>query len=319
MASKQAVMDAVEAMGFRVDSNESLFLQQELKAQEARLYLQKFPEIMYPQLFPVISDGPGYKSVSYKVLDEYGQAEFGTPNSATTFVDAALREIFAKVDIIKKAYRYTYHDQQYAARTGLPLDATLSNICKRTIDTGVDSCSIIGDTTFNKVGLLTNAASTLTVTTVPADGTGSSSLWINKTATLILRDINRLFSDIVTATKGLYPANTLLLPPAQYDLIQTLPLFTGTDVTVYSFLMKNRPGLKIYSVPRLAAVSILSSNDVMVAYQRTEEVLTFKVPVPFMAMPGVYTADYDYQQTCFADVAGMERKNPKAIAYGSGI
>lgn len=316
MPSRQ---EAIEAMGFRVDSNESLFLQEELKAQEARLYRVKFPQILYPTLFPVKSDGPGYKSVSYRVLDEYGVAEFGTPNSATTFVDAAMREIFAKVDIIKKAYRYTYHDQQYAARTNLPLDSELANITKRVIDTGVDKCSILGDTTFKKVGLLTDAASTLTVTTVPADGTGSSALWINKTATQILRDINRLFGDIVTATNGLYPANILLLPPSHLEYIQSLPLFTGTDVTVYSFLIKNRPGLRIYGVPNLKAVSTLSNQDVMVAYQMSEEVLTYKVPVPFMAMPGVYTPDYDYQVTCFADVAGMERKNPKAIAYGAGI
>ncbi len=319
MATQAAILEAVDAMGFRADSNESLFLQQELKAQEAKLYRVKFPEILYPQLFPVKSDGPGYKQVSYRVIDEYGQAEFGTPNTATTFVDAAMREILAKVDIIKKAYRYTYHDQQYAARANVPLDSTLANVCKRVIDTGVDSCSILGDTVFQKTGLLTDAASTLTIATVPNDGTGSSTLWSTKTATQILRDINNLFSAIIVATNGLYPANTLLLPPAQLELIQSLPLFTGTDVTVYSFLLKNRPGLRIYGVPRLAAVASLSGYDVMVAYQMTEDVLTFKVPVPFMAMPGTYTPDYDYQVTCFADVAGMERKNPKAIGYGAHI
>lgn len=316
MPSRQ---EAIEAMGFRTDSNESLFLQQDLKAQEAELYRLKFPGIMYPQLFPVVSDGPGWKNVSYRVLDEYGQAEFGTPNSATTFVDAAMREVLAKVDIIKKGYRYTYHDQQYAGRTGIALDRELSGVCKRVIDTAVDSCSIIGDTNFGKTGLLTNAASTLTATTIANDGTGSSTLWINKTATQILRDINLMFRDVVSATAGLYPPNVLLLPPSQLELIQSLPLFTGTDVTVYSFLLKNRPGLRIFGVPRLAAVADLSSYDVAVVYQMTKEVLTYKVPVPFMALPGTYNGDYDYQVTCFADVAGMERKNPKAIGYGAHI
>ncbi len=302
-----------------LDTAASFALEKELRSVEADLYRQRFPEVMYPSIFPTDFAGPGFKSVGFNKLQEYGAPAWATPGSATPLVNQTRDEETIKVRTKKLGYEYTHQDMLYAAR--LPnynLDRELAFTTKRGIDQDVDAISIVGDSAVGVTGLL-SSTSELTEATIPADGEGSSTLWSTKSGDQILRDISRVLRGVGEATGGIFSPSVLLLPPAQYDLLKDKYVSTGIGKTVMAHIRENWSEVTIYKVPRLASVSTLSNYAVMVAFPKTKEVLCLKVPVPFMALPGVYTLDHDYHVTCYSDIAGMERKHPKAIVFGKHI
>ena len=303
----------------RLDANESLALENELKAKERELYRKRFLEVTYQDAFPMTIDGPGFKSVSFQSLEEYGEAKWATDKGVTPLVDLARKEYVTKVDVIKLAYKYTYHELQYAGKENINLDMENASATKRIIDTKVDSTLYLGDTAVNKSGLLADTAS-LVEGVVTADGAGSSKKFEDKSGDQIIADINRLFKAVVASNKGLFRCDTMLIAPSTMEILKDRYIGSAGDgKTVYRSLMENRPGLQIIEVSRLESVAGLSNNTVMAIYPKTKEVLNAKVPVPFFTLPGVYTPDYDYQVTCFADVAGLEIKHPKSIGFIQGI
>jgi len=310
---------AAAASALRLDANESLALETELKAKERELYRKRFLEVTYQEAFPLTIDGPGYKSVSFQSLEEYGEAKWATDKGATPLVDLSRKEYVTKVDIIKLAYKYTHHELQYAAKEDISLDMENANATKRIIDTKVDKTLYLGDAGLNKPGLLSDSAA-LVEGTVTNDGTGSSKKFEDKDGDKILADINRMFKAVVASNKGMFRCDTMLIAPSTMEILKDRYIGSAGDgKTVYRSLMENRPYLNIIEIPRLESVSGLSDNTVMVIYPKSKEVLNAKVPVPFFTLPGVYTPDYDYQVTCYADVAGLEVKHPKSIGFIQGI
>lgn len=303
----------------RMDANETVTLENRLKNQEATLYRQKFQERTWNIVFPTTISNQFTKSESFIYMKEYGEAEWATDSGAEPgLVNASLHEEEKNVRKIHKAFKVTYEELQFAAKQGFSLSMELPTVARRVVETKVDSALYLGDSAVGVDGLLTDAASTLSAYTVPSTGTGSTKTWSTKTGQNILDDITGLFQLVISATGGVYEADTLLLPPDQLHKIRHT--YIGDNrITVYNHLMTNYPGLRIYKAPRLKAVSSLSSLDVMVAFPRSKEVLNAKVPIPFMMKPPSYDKGWNLYRECFARIAGLERKHPKAIAYGSGI
>ena len=71
-----------------------------------------------------------------------------------------------------------------------------------------------------------------------AGGGGNSPRWANKTGRQIMRDVVAALSAVKNATEQTIEPNTVLLPPAPYDLIQATEMSEGSGRTILSWMME---------------------------------------------------------------------------------
>lgn len=109
----------------------------------------------------------------------------------------------------------------------------------------------VGNSTYGVVGVLSNAS--IPNAQVVADGTGSSSLWANKTGVQILRDLNGAVTDIISATQGVESqANLLVISPQRYRVMATAKVDTDNTRSVLEQFQIDSPSITtIIQAPEL--------------------------------------------------------------------
>lgn len=148
-------------------------------------------------------------------------------------------------------------------------------------------------------GVINN--SSVTAASAPADGTGSSTYWVDnagvgqKTPTQIVRDINKALSGVDDATYGAVVANTLLMPDMAYNYIASTPMGTNSDETILSFVrrtniytMKTGQDLKIRAMRELATAATTGAtagDGRLVAYFDDPNFLRLHLPMPHQFLP----------------------------------
>ena len=130
--------------------------------------------------------------------------------------------------------------------------------------------------------LIKNSA--ITSTTVPNDGTGSSTKFADKDSDKIIRDVTAGVSKIIQDTNEQYEPNTILVPPSVYKLFKTKPRASGSDMTILQWLMatleqSNGEPITIRGMRELATAGG-SNTGRMVIYRNDPELVTIWVPLP---------------------------------------
>ena len=148
-----------------------------------------------------------------------------------------------------------------------------------------------------------------------ADGTGSSKLWVNKTADQIIRDVNGVISQVRTQSKDIHRANTVLMPLEQYAYISSAPRSSTTDTTILSFLQANNPGVKFTAVLELDGVS---GVDKMVAGEFSSDNLALEIPMAFRQY-SPQQKGLEFEIPCESRFAGVLIFYPLSLAIGDSI
>ena len=309
--------DAQEAL--RLDANETLTLEQQLENMETTLYRERFPENTYAQAMPVTTSGEFSKSESFRFIKEFGRAAWASDTTTEPpLVNLAQEKEEIPTRKLHAAYSIDYDELQFSSRQNIAIDLESARVARRVIDTSIDEGLYWGNADVNLPGLLSDLGD-LTQYTVP-NGAGGNPQFETKTGLEILTDINAALRLVISATGEVFKADTLLMPE---DLVEILKdRYVGDNLkTVFEHLTIIRPDVRIIGVPRLAsgAAGNPFSENFMVAFPRTKEVLNAKVPIPFRQKPIAYTKSYDIYRECFARVAGVERKHPKAIVYARNV
>lgn len=264
----------------RTDAKVSAFLSQELEAIESELYRVEYPEIKFRQFLPVKNDYPaGVETISYRVYDIFGHAKF-IANYAEDLPYVAVRgeKFSSNVEGIGVAYGYSTQDLRAAAMAGLPLDREEAQAAMEFVERRMDSASAFGKKGLNMVGVL--AHPNVPVDTAPATGTGSSTLWEDKTPALILADMHLLVQNQVDDTRELHPPDTLLLPPAFYGLIATTPMDTQNGTTILRRFLETSPYIRnVGSWNHLDTADEAGTGPRMICYKRDPRVVSVAIPM----------------------------------------
>ena len=153
----------------------------------------------------------------------------------------------------------------------------------------------LGDTDIpNAYGLLNSPQ--VAASAVAANGTGSSTLWINKTPSQILQDVNALITSVWTSSGFKKCPRKLLLSPVVYGYLATTVVSTAGSVSILTYLEQNSISLRVNG----KALEILPSKwcsgtgngnplgvyttDMMIAYTQEFELVRFPM-VPMVGLP----------------------------------
>ena len=308
-----------------LDADETFFFARELEYVKSKSYDIQFPEMKAFKLLPISTEaGEGATSITYAQFEEVGMAQI-IESYADDLPRADIRgkEYTTPVKSIGAAYGYSVQEIRAAIYVGRSLTQRQSNAARRANDQKVNRLAWFGDSNYNILGLLNNP--NIPATDVPADGTGSSTLWVNKTPDQILRDLNLITNQILDNTKGVEMPNTVILPVAQYTLIASTPRSSISDTTILEYFIQNNPFVTMVDwVPELKGVNIVvddmlqTDQDIFIAYDRNPDKLTMEIPMPYTQYPP-QERNLEFVVPCESRYGGIIIYYPLSLNIGVGI
>ena len=175
----------------------------------------------------------------------------------------------------------------------------------------------------------------VTATVAAADGTGSSTLWVNsagvglKTPAQIVRDINVGLQGVNLATMGVELADTVLLPVEALNYIASTPYSATTMETILSFILRTniytlttgRP-LTVRAVRELGTAGTVGAGagkGRMVVYKNDQDYIKILLPMPHRFLPVYQDGPLNWTVPGIFRTGGLDVQNVATFRYIDGI
>lgn len=303
----------------RLDDQDSIFFERELEHIKSQSYDQKFPRLKFAEgeLIPISTEaGEGARSITYETFTQLGIAKI-ISDYATDLprADVKGKETTVRVKDLGVSFGWNVREIKAARRTQKPLTAKKSIAARRAIFQLLDKIAAFGDVTNGLLGLLNHP--NISEVVLPADGTGSSTKFKDKTPDQILRDLNNIVTTIIDTTNEVESPDTMLMPHAIHEYIANTPRSSHSDKSIKTWFLENNDHIKeIVSVPKLKAAE--SGNDVIVCYEKSEQVMTFEIPDPYEILPG-QERNLEVVFPTIASTGGVIIYYPLAVAKAVGV
>ena len=301
------------------------FAQQQAQYIEPQVYEIAYPEIQYPNLLPVDTSGNEWvKSIGFYVSDKVGQAAwFNHMANDVPFADITRAKYEVGVEMAAIGYYWTMEEiGQQMMIPNLNLMVQRAAAARRASEEMIDTIAFYGDTTKNWTGLTNDA--NVTITAAPADGTGSSALWANKTAILMARDINLILAGIYTTSLTTEIADTLLLPPDRFATLAG-SLVTNTAVTGLQLVREGNAYTALTGNPltirTVRGLETAGAGGIgrAIAYRNDPEILKLHLPMPFNFRPVMQVTALRFDVPGIFRTGGVEVRRPKSMRYLDGV
>lgn len=305
-----------------LDAGETFFFARELEYIKSKSYDIEFPEMKAFKHIPISTEaGEGAQAITYAQFEEVGLARV-IESYADDLPRADIRgkEFTTQVKSIGCSYGYSVQEIRAAIMVGRSLTQRQANAARRANDQKINRLAWFGDSTYNILGLLNTP--NIPEYLVPANGSGATTQWVNKTPDQVLSDLNTITNSIVGLTKGVEMPNTVLLPVNQYTLIASTPRSTTSDTTILEYFIQNNPFITTVDwVPELAGagpVVDMTATDLFIAYDKNPDKLTMEIPMPFTQYPP-QERGLEFVVPCESRYGGIITYYPLSLAIGYGI
>lgn len=301
-----------------MDAEESIFFARQLQSVKAKSYDVKYAELKARRLIPVSGDaGEGAETIKYEQFDHVGMAKIiASYADDLPRADIKGKEFVSVIRGVGAAYGYSLQEVRAAKFANKPLQQRRADAARRAVEQKLNSVGFSGDSAHGLYGLLNHP--NISTVTIPADGTGASALWSTKSADLILRDMNLVANFPTENTKGVEIPDTLLLPLEQYNLIATKRIGVDSNMTVLKYFLETSPYIKAVEWVEELNGSGTAGADVIQAYKRDPEKLTFEIPMDFVAHDP-QPKGLEFEIPCEARTGGVIVYYPLSICKGEGI
>ena len=301
-----------------LDASETVFFARQLESVKSRTYDIKFAPFKALDLFPVSTDaGPGAEAITYRQFEETGIARvISSYADDLPRADVRGKEFISRVKSLGVSYGYSHQEIRAAMHANKPLQTMQASASRRANDQAVNKLAWFGDEEYNLQGLLNNP--NIPSASVENDGTGNSTLWVDKTPDQILRDLNQFTNAIIDLTKGVETPNTVLLPIEQYTLISSTPRSSTSDTTILDYFLRNNPFIDFVDwVPELKEAGP-NDSDIFVVYDRNPDKVEIQVPMPFTQY-APQELNLEFIINCESRFGGMLTYYPLSLNIGEGI
>lgn len=300
----------------RLDANEQIFFARQLEHIKSKTYDVQYPELKARTFFPVSFEaGPGATAIVYRQYDSVGMAKI-IANYARDLPRASIKgqEFTSPVKSLGASYGYSIQDIRSAAKAGLNLQQREANAAKRAIMQTENSIAWNGDTATNLPGFLSNP--NLPSAAVTADGTGASTLWVNKTPDQIIRDVSDAIALVNEQSNGVEMANTVIIAHNRWSTL-TKTRIPDTTMTILEFLKANNPEITMWDWAVELNTAGVGSTAAVVAYNRSPDKLTLEIPSDFEQFPE-QAVGLEYEVPCHERIGGVIMYYPLAanLVYG---
>lgn len=310
------ILDAQNALGFLTPQYYNL---------EQTVYKIKYPSYDYASLIPVETSGNewGLGTLFY-TSDATGQAKWQAGGAFDIpYADVNRTQLMQPFHMAAIGYEWNLEEVNRARLGGQDIGGDKAAAARSVAEQFLWGVAITGNTEKGMTGLVNNTS--VTAANVPADGTGSSTLWANKTPAQILRDINTGISLVSSSTNETEMANTVLLPTAKRDYLASTQLSSGSDKTILNYLQENNSYTAETGQPLLIRASRAlvgrgsGGTDRMVIYRRAPDVLKFHLPMPHRFLAPFQKASMVWEVAGIMRTGGTEIRLPSAVKYYDGI
>ncbi len=222
--------------------------------------------------------------------------------------------------LLAREISYTSPELDRSQLLGQPIDAQKMAAFNIMYQMSTDQMVYIGSSDVGATGLLN---SPLVVAGSVSAGVSGSTLWVNKTPTEILADVNALLSAAWAASGYAVCPSGLRLPPAQFAYISSQLISSAGSVSILKFLQENSialtingKALDIQPVKWLVGRGV-GPSDRMMVYTNEEDRVRFPM-VPVRRETAYYhgirfTAPYLWAY------GEMEFVYPETVRYADGI
>lgn len=309
------------AKGFQsinLDADGDIFFARQLEDVQSRIYEYKYAALKSFQYIPINYDIPaGAEYVTATGYQSVGRARI-INSYADDLPEAGIlgTQLTNPVQSIGTSYRYSYQEIRNAQMANLPLSTILAEAARRANDQLVNTLAISGNPASGMTGLINNPS--VPEITVPATGTGASTLWVNKTPEQVLADMNLVVNQIVVNSNGVEMPDTLLLPLAQYTYIASTPRSANSDMTILQYFLMNNPFITTVDWLAQLAGAGTGGADIMLAYEKNENKLAMQIAMPFTQY-NPQERNLEFVIPCESRFGGVTIYYPLSIIIGVGI
>ena len=302
-----------------LDAGESVFFNRELEHIKNASYDVKFPEYKAAsgRVMPISTEaGEGADSIVYRTYEEYGIAKvIANYGDDLPRADVKGKETPSPVVTIGTSFGYNTQEVRASAKTGKRLPQRKADSARRADLQKVESIAWNGDASGGLQGVINYP--NIQTYTVPADGIGTTTEWVNKSPDQILRDMNRMVDQVIETTKGIEIPNVLYMPIAQYTLISSTARSDNSDLTILEYFLRNRPGVRVDWINQLKGAGTAGA-DVMMAWVNDPMHLTLEIPMPFKQNPA-QERGLEFVIPCESRNGGVIVYYPLSVIKGEGI
>jgi len=302
---------------YNMDANEGVIFARQLEYVESRVYEVKYPTLKARDLFPVDYSVPtGAETFTYRMYDHQGAFNLIT-NYSDDFrrVNTTGTETTGKIHSFGASVEYTVQDLRAAAMAGLPLQDHEMRAARRASEQKLDDIVLNGEPGGNLFGIMTHP--NIPNAAVP-NGAGGTATWATKTPTEILADMNDIVTDMIDSTNGVESPDTMILPHAQYEVINNTARSATSDTTILQFFLRNNAHVsRVESWYKLKGAGA-GSTDVMIAYRNDAEVAEIVIPQELEFFPP-QPKNMAFNIPAHARFGGVRVRYPLAFSIRRGI
>ena len=298
--------------------DDALFIAQELNYIRSRALEVEHSPLNSFRVFPQETDVPaGAETALQLVYDSVGMAKIVADyGDDLPRAEAVATTIPAKVYTVGDSYGYNYVELEHARLANVNLEARKALSARRGIDLKLNNIAWFGDAEHGIVGFINNP--NIATVTIPADGTGSSALFVDKTPDQIIRDMNAIINEVSNNTNGVEMPDTVLLAPAVYDLLESTPKSQYSDRTILEFLRGAHPEVTRWMKIGELKGAGTGATDMVIAGVFRPEYIRQENPVRFEQLPVQYR-NLEYVVPCVSRTLGVTINVPICFASAYGM
>lgn len=315
----QARIDALAAFnalqsGIRNDAllepGTGLWFSRQLESLVQEVFRFKTPPRNALRLFNLDTAHPeGAKTFVHRMYEHMGKAQWvNNYGDDLPRVGVAGTELARPIKTFGSSYSYTIDDIMASRMTNISLDGELARACRIANEQFLNDVAWFGDQEVGIWGALTHPYVPRTILAEPINSSASSS-------DAILAVLNAFLDSIDELTETTAQAAMLLLPPSQYNYINTTPRSATTDTTILEFLVDKRDEpLMVEKVWELRGGGP-NGEDLCMAMPVDDRVVKHVVPMTFRQMP-VQEQNLEFVVNCISKSGGFYTPYPLEVAIG---
>jgi len=298
--------------------DDALFIAQELNYIRSRALEVEHSPLNSFRVFPQETDVPaGAETALQLVYDSVGMAKIVADyGDDLPRAEAVATTIASKVYTVADSYGYNYVELEHARMSNVNLESRKALASRRGIDLKLNNIAWFGDAEHGITGFINNP--NIANVTIPADGTGSSALFVDKTPEQIIRDVNAIINEVSNNTNGVEMPDTVLFAPAVYDLLESTPKSQYSDRTILEFLRGAHPEVSRWMKIGELKGAGTGGTDMIIAGVFRPEYVRQENPVRFDQLPVQYR-NLEYVVPCVARTLGVTINVPVCFASAYGM
>lgn len=326
MATGVAGVPAMRTFDQATVDSTGVFFQNELMRISPTLIepLADFPYARDVDLTPLDlgDEATAYDSVAYRAaggVNPVGKSIISARTTAIGAVNVDSDRVTSPTFLWGELFQMSIIEIERAMKLGRPLSPQMLNALKMKWELDTQGMVYLGDAALGQTGLVNSTA--VTAGSVAATGTGSSTLWANKTPDQINDDINAVIGAAWQASGFTRIPNRIGLPPLKLTYLNSVRL-SNTGESLLAYVKRNNTALMNGQDLAFAPIRELvgagsGGTDRMIAYTKAPDVVRYPRselrPLPLQ---------YDglFQKQIYVGRLGtIEIPRPQLLRYADGI